>query len=110
MWDTALRYAGEFGGFRLAAGIGYKQHSDNAVKSGADGVVCADLRFFNPNESAVDCNALGVSASVMHVATGLYVSGSWGRIEDKNRKELYSVFGGVNANVDDEDDVESIRL
>jgi predicted porin len=88
MWDVALRYAGEFGGFRLAAGVGYKQQNDNPGKSGADGPACAD-RAAGTTSSEVDCNALGVSASIMHTATGLFVSGSWGRIEDKNRSSLY---------------------
>ena len=106
MWDAAIRYAGEFGGFRLAAGVGYKQHSDNVGKTGADGIICADLAG-NVGDgisvSNVDCNSLGVSASVMHVATGLYVSGSWGRIEDNNRKQLYANAGSA-ITVDDTDE------
>ncbi len=43
MWDTALRYAGEFNGIRIAAGIGYKQQNDNPGKTGSDGDQCADL-------------------------------------------------------------------
>ncbi len=38
--------------------------------------------------SAVDCNSIGLSGSVMHVATGLYVHGAWGQLDDKNRKTL----------------------
>ncbi len=97
MWDTAVRYAGEFNGVRVAAGIGYKEQRDNVGKSGADGAICADL---NPSvqQSAVDCNALGMSASVMHVPTGLYVSGSYGYIQDDNRKALFV------ANVKDKDE------
>jgi predicted porin len=96
MWDVALRYANEFNGIRVAAGIGYKQQNDNGGKSGADWQACADLSS-SPTQSAVDCNALGLSASVMHVASGLYIHGSWGRIDDKNRQALYG------ANVKDED-------
>ena len=91
IWDTALRYAGEFNGIRLAAGIGYKQHNDNPGKTGSDGPECADLAPLasGSTQSGVDCNALGLSASIMHVPTGLYVSGSWGRIDDKNRAAMY---------------------
>ncbi len=89
MWDVALRYAGEFNGVRLAAGIGYKQQNDNPGKASADGPACADLAAADTTRSAVDCNALGLSASIMHVPTGLFISGSWGRIEDKNRSALY---------------------
>jgi len=111
MWDTALRYAGEFSGFRIAAGIGYKQQNDNPGKAGAtlvtgttsniggtaDGPACADLEgglaigAASNTRSSVDCNAIGLSASIMHTPTGLFVSGSWGRIEDKNRDALFGV-------------------
>jgi predicted porin len=96
-WDVGLRYAGEFGAFRVAAGIGYRQINDNFGKSSADGPACADLNSTNTAVSAVDCNTLGLSAAVMHVPTGLYVHGSYGRIEDKNRQAL---FGSA---VEDED-------
>ena len=102
MWDAALRYAGEHHGFRVAAGIGYRQINDNPGKSGADSPQCADLSN-SLNESSIDCNLIGLSASVMHVATGLYVTGSWGRIEDENRQRLFNNFGN-ETNVDNEDD------
>jgi hypothetical protein len=98
MWDTALRYAGEFSGFRLAAGVGYKQQYDNIGKSNADGVQCAD-RSVSIQQSDVDCAAFGVSGSIMHVPTGLYVSGSYGYLDDKNRK---AVFGNLNVKDKDE--------
>jgi hypothetical protein len=109
MWDTAVRYAGEFNGVRVAAGIGYKQQYDNVGKNGADGAICADLSGAGNANSAVDCHALGLSASVMHVPTGLYVSGSYGYIQDENRQALYRLAlaqGGANAlsNVKDKDE------
>ncbi|MEQ1614670.1 MAG: hypothetical protein ABL904_18140 [Hyphomicrobiaceae bacterium] len=89
-WDAALRYAGEFSGIRVAAGAGYRQINDNFGKSGADGPRCADNG--GGVSSAVDCNSIGLSGSVMHVATGLYVHGAWGQLEDKNRKPLLGAF------------------
>ena len=86
-WDAALRYAGEFNGVRVAAGIGYRQINDNFGKNGGDGPRCADLIVADTG-SAVDCNSLGLSGSVMHVATGLYVHGAWGQLKDENRKAL----------------------
>ena len=86
MWDTALRYAGEFNGIRIAAGVGYKQNygitgstNGNCNNTNGAGVI-------NATESSVDCNTIGLSASVMHVPTGIYAMGSWGRLEDKNRQ------------------------
>ena len=123
MWDTALRYAGEFNGIRIAAGVGYKQQNDNPGKAGAslvtgtttnvggtaDGAACADrtgglaIGAASNSQSDVDCHAVGLSGSVMHVPTGLYVSGSYGYIQDENRKALYLATTG-NGNVKDRDE------
>src|SRR5262245_1382123 len=83
MWDAAIRYAGEFGGFRVAAGVGYRDIRDQFGKSAGDGPACADTDPTTEN-SNVDCHTFGASASIMHVASGLYVSASYGFIEDNN--------------------------
>jgi hypothetical protein len=80
-WDVALRYAGEHHGFRLAFGIGYREDSEfgtftftNAVPGG---ILCA---------GACDQSVkawLG-SASVLHVATGLFLTGAAGSREVDN--------------------------
>ena len=106
-WDTALRYAGEFNGVRIAAGIGYKQQNGNPGKAGTDGDACADIGA--ANESGTDCNVISGSASIMHVPTGLFVSGGYARTDDKNRKQLFgasvkdkdtywTVYGGIEQN------------
>ena len=65
IWDAALRYAGEFGGFRLAAGVGYIQNS------GGLGEIVKD-------SSPVDESSVWKgSASILHVASGLYVNGAF---------------------------------
>jgi hypothetical protein len=89
-WDVALRYAGEIGGFRIGAGAAYAQVSDSTVsrciKVGADGV---------------DCHSWGGSASIMHVATGLFLNGSYAVIKDENKASgfndasIWSVQGGI---------------
>lgn len=58
-WDVALRYGGEFSGIRLAAGVGYRKEDDLASVSGKSAT-------FN------------ASASIMHMTTGIFVSGSYG--------------------------------
>ena len=107
LWDVALRYAGEFSGIKLAAGIGYTAWSDNNKVVNAVGVAGATNR--NCARAAGTngfCDELGLSASVMHVPTGLYLSGSYGtRTEDfrvavlgpnsKNKDEFYYVQGGI---------------
>jgi hypothetical protein len=56
-WDVALRYAGEFGGFRVAGGAGYQQYE-------------------RENDDWTQGNLTG-AGSVLHLPTGLYVSGSY---------------------------------
>lgn len=70
-WDVALRYAGEFNGIRLAAGIG---HADNGA-----GV-----------------NRLSGSASVMHVASGIFLTGQAGRID--GGAKIMGGTGGISKN------------
>ncbi|MCB1478349.1 MAG: hypothetical protein KDJ62_05655 [Rhodobiaceae bacterium] len=53
-WDIALRYAGEFGAFRVAAGIGYQD--------------------FDRNQSSYSQQNLTGTASLMHVPSGVFVT------------------------------------
>jgi predicted porin len=57
-WDVALRYAGEHAGFRVAAAITYGVDTDELPASGID-----------------EKTIFGGSASVMHVASGIFVTG-----------------------------------
>lgn len=93
VWDAALRYKGEALGFKLAAGVGYGQWTDG---SGADPRGCARA----PIAPDIDCEELGMSASVMHVATGLFVTGGYGRRWDNNVRELYAGAAGVDETQD----------
>ena len=95
MWDAALRYAELFGDLRLAAGIGYAWSGDAEIN-------CSNLS--NPGagsatgvgsgaaiaQSAVNCTYWGGSASVMHVPTGLYLTGAYGELTDKNRDRAFA--------------------
>ena len=60
-FDVALRYAGEFGAMRVAAGIGYRREQISSINLPTD-----DRRFW------------GGSASVMHTPTGLFLDGQYG--------------------------------
>jgi hypothetical protein len=115
-WDAALRYANEWNGIRVAAGIGYQQWTDGDATAvlptdifGITGFAvtgtgsnndrgCADLDFVDPvfgigvtGDSDVDCWAVGMSASAMHVPTGLYIAGAYGFLKDENRRELFAL-------------------
>ncbi len=77
LWDVAVRYAGEFGGFKLAAGIAYGETSDNTVSVG-DGA-------FTPSNgdrgAEVPIQTLNGGASIVHTATGLFATASAGQRE-----------------------------
>jgi len=103
MWDVALRYAGEFSGFKLAAGASYTQVTDasqgNAVGAGGASQHfsgCADLAAVNVNRNDRDCSSWTVAGSIMHVATGLFVTGNYGERTDNNRKILFGDTAGTN--------------
>jgi hypothetical protein len=76
LWAVALRYAGEFGGFKLAAGIGYSEASDSSRGLGLNSIVGDDSG-----------NELGLSVSVLHVATGLFATFAYGEAERYNDEE-----------------------
>src|SRR5262245_55317947 len=68
--DVTLRYAAELGGIRIAAGIGYGIGSDNTDQD-LTGIKAADNRLD-------EVRFISGSASVQHVATGLFVTGFGG--------------------------------
>lgn len=60
-----LKYAGEFNGVRVAAGIGWEHFEGNG-----DGVL-------NPIAAASETEQWGFSMALMHVPTGLFVQGDY---------------------------------
>lgn len=101
-WDVALRYSGELSGFKLAAGIGYAEYTDfsgNGPDTSLRG--CAGRSSFS-GDSDQDCNSLGLSASIMHIQSGLFVTGSYGVKQDDLRKGVFAD-QGVLSGVNDED-------
>lgn len=81
-WEVALRYAGEFNGVRLAAGIGYRAKEDDTA-------------------ALKDSETILGSASVMHTPTGLFVSGGYATTDDDNNakdKDGYWVMAGIEKN------------
>src|SRR5262249_20883602 len=63
-WDVALRYAGEFSGFKLAAAAAYAESTDDDILLGDGG------QHFQ------------VGAYVQHVPTGLFVYGAFSDFEN----------------------------
>jgi hypothetical protein len=89
VWATSLRYAGEFGGFRVAAGIGYE------AQDGTD---------FQPiqldNGSRPMDHEWGGSLAILHVASGLFAQGHYATTEWQNGEEskFWMVQGGITKN------------
>src|SRR5262249_37749259 len=70
-WDAACSYAGEWYGFRIAAGLGYRWYLDREP----DVPFPAELPTGRLSDT--DRRQWLSSASVMHVASGLYVSAAY---------------------------------
>lgn len=66
IWDVAARYAGEFGGFKLAAAVAYAESTDNST---------------DPRNLGDKSEYLQVGAYAQHVATGLFVYGAYGNYD-----------------------------
>jgi len=97
-WDVALRYAGEFSGFRLAFGIGYQRDSEFNT-TGASPFICTA----NCN---LETEEIKGSASILHVPTGLFVTGAAGNREfsgdaavpGTKDASFWYVAGGISQN------------
>ena len=90
-YDAALRYAGEFSGFRLAAAIAYA----NNVGGLGDFVD-------NPGAGGREPTQVKGSASLLHTATGLFVQGSY-LVQDNDQAgsddtTLWNLQGGIAKN------------
>ena len=92
IWDVALRYAGEFSGFKLAFGIGYERTTEGP-SAAAPVPPAADARSAGSERNCFisagpsfdsSCEQFGASGSIMHVPTGLFVNGYYGWRRDDN--------------------------
>lgn len=92
MWSAGLRYAGDLGPFRVAAGVGYMETRDD------DRNHCSNLdnNPAAPTITNVSCNFVEAGGSIMHTPTGLYVTGGWARITDDFRRQR-ATLSGVSA-------------
>jgi len=99
MWDVSLKYANEWNGVRVAAGIGYSQLTDGNFDGGNGLPFCAGANTaaapagLTRNGSDVKCDSLAGSASIMHVPTGLFLTGAAGRVADGQRSQRAVIDG-----------------
>ncbi len=73
-WDASLRYAGEFGGFRFAAGVGYRNQEAQTL---INAINFADIFAMDVVGSH---KALSGSASLKHMASGLFANAFYSRV------------------------------
>ena len=92
-WGTMLRYANEFNGVRVAAGIGYENATDTQTAVGCVGIAnfpavapqstsCVNPPGAGPanlNDPALngEVKAWGAGLSLLHVPSGLFVQGHY---------------------------------
>ncbi|HRK18449.1 MAG TPA: hypothetical protein PK970_05795 [Hyphomicrobiaceae bacterium] len=81
-----LRYANEFNGVRVAAAIGYERLDQDSIVTGAH----------RNNEKEI----FGLSGSLMHVPTGLFVQTGWSKVETDLAREgtYWHIAAGVTRN------------
>ncbi len=99
-WTAAVRYAEDFGTFRVAAGFGYSGWT--GIDRGMCSLGAATGTVVLPETgSNVSCYGIQASASILHAATGLYVSGGGAQMTDNNASAaLLARSAGVTGNAD----------
>jgi predicted porin len=93
-WGSMLRYANEFNGVRVAAGIGYEKIRDAQTTVTLDP---ASPNFVGPQP---DINAWGGAVSVMHVPSGLFAQGHYMAADYSSNAAVSGYWGGTNQHKD----------
>jgi hypothetical protein len=94
-WNVGLRYAGEFGGFKLAAGIGYSEYGDGNSTSTRRGAIST------VHSGKEDVEEIALGASIIHTQTGLFLTGSYGQDKDNNASTAAGATAAQLALADD---------
>jgi predicted porin len=91
-WDAALRYAGEWHGFRVAAGLGYRYNYTGLNEATRD----------NPGVVGPNPEQFIVSGSILHVSSGLFLTASYinqdNDIAGRSDTTLYYLQAGISKN------------
>lgn len=69
-WDATLTYAGEQAGFLLVGGLGYYDDKTNDM-----------LEALGPFAPAIGSTTLTVNGGVKHMVSGVFVQGTWARLD-----------------------------
>jgi predicted porin len=95
VWDVALRYAGEFGGFKMAAGIAYGEFTDTC--NGPPSTESRCISGSNLGDPTIE--VLNGGVSIMHVPSGLFFTGSAGQRERDSWQQTES-FWFINSGIE----------
>jgi hypothetical protein len=83
-YGVGLRYAGEFGGIRVAgnAGVQWDRYDRDlaVVYANRDAVATTALTSPGLDYSSSDTRTVDVALALMHVPTGIFASGDWSRV------------------------------
>jgi hypothetical protein len=94
-WAANLRYAGEFSGFRVAAAASYEESQADELLSSST---------VSAGTSLADSTNVGFSASILHMASGLFLQGSHITVERPNTDgttdsgTLWHIQAGISQN------------
>jgi hypothetical protein len=96
VWDAALRYAGEFSGFRVAAGVGFIHNSAGT------GDVTDRSGTTSPFPDGTEPDVWKGSASILHVKSGIYLTSAYvnqdNDVAGRPDTTLWYVQGGIGQN------------
>ena len=79
--DVSLKYSGEYSGFKLAGGIAYGEYHGSSAAGRGSAVA--------PGTAKAEIDYLGLSGSIMHMDSGLYVYGAYGQQDDLARRTVF---------------------
>ncbi len=79
-WDGGLKYKGEVGDFKVAAGIAYGENTDTNAEAAFFECTGTAVAAFPDRDAR--CKQYGGSVSVMHKPTGLYMNAAAGEHQD----------------------------
>ncbi len=108
-WDVALRYGGDVGGFKISAGAGYSEYTDDSEGDNIRGCAALDPGNGVSSSSDTSCNTVGLSVSIMHQATGLFVTGGYGIKRDDFRAERFAAASISGIAIDTQDSFWSVQ-
>jgi len=95
IWGVAAKYKNKVGDFKLAGGIGYGEISER------DEECLSEAGIQNLSGGAVvqgsRCQELGMSGSVMHAPSGLFLTGAYGIRWDEGRAAALTAAGLAGA-------------